>query len=105
VVPGRWAGSLADIVAAGPLAAHHVQVAIEAVLARAADDDRRRLLGLVELLRRLATEAGARVADGAARTWLGSLGKGSKIGRAAREALAVEGEGAARSRAAAQSLG
>ncbi len=46
--------SLGDVAAAGPLAAHDVQAALEVVLAVATDDDRRRLLGVVELLRRLA---------------------------------------------------
>ena len=99
-VPSRWATSLADVAAAGPLPSHHAQAAIERVLATAKDDDRRRLLGLVELLRRLAVEAGARVCDENARRWLGTLGSGSKSGRAATEALAVDGDGAARSRAA-----
>jgi hypothetical protein len=105
VVPARWADTLGDVAAAGPLAAHHVQEAIEIVLGASEDEDRRRLLGLVELLRRLATEAGARVTLDSARAWLGALGRSSKIGRAGREALAVEGDGAARSRAAVQALG
>jgi hypothetical protein len=100
-VPSRWAASLDDVAAAGPLAAHDVQAAVEAVLAAATDDDRRRLLGLVDLLRRLAAEADAAVSDPAARAWLEALPPRSKGGRAAREMLEVTGRGAARSRAAA----
>jgi hypothetical protein len=51
----------------GALAAHHVQEAIEIVLGASEDEDRRRMLGLVELLRRLATEAGARARAAAPR--------------------------------------
>ncbi len=104
-VPARWAFTLADVAAAGPLAAHDVQLAIEEVLAAANDDDRRRLLGLVDLLRRLVVEADAAVTDPRARAWLASLGPSSKIGRAGREALAAAGDGAARSRAAAAQAG
>ena len=104
VVPARWEGSLGDVAATGPLAAYDAQAAIETVLAAATDDDRRRLLGVVELLRRLAVEADAAVADPRARAWLEALPPRSKGGKAAREALAVTGGGAARSRAAAASL-
>jgi hypothetical protein len=100
-VPARWAASLGDVAAGGPLCAHDVQIAIEAILAAADAADRRRLLGLVDLLRRLAVEADAAVTIPDAREWLSSLGSGSKIGRAGKEALAVTGDGAARSRAAA----
>jgi hypothetical protein len=100
-VPARWAASLADVAAAGPLAAHDVQVAIEKILAVATEDDRRRLLGLVDLIRRLAVDADAAITNPRAREWLSSLSRGSKIGRAGREALTVGGDGAARSRAAA----
>jgi hypothetical protein len=103
-VPGRWEAALSDVAAASPLAAHDVQVAIERLLAEAGADDRRRLLGVVELLRRLAREADARIADPAAREWLGAIGGKSKIARAAAEALAVAGDGAARSRDAVASL-
>jgi hypothetical protein len=99
-VPSRWKPSLEDVAAAGPLQAHDVQAAIETTLAAAAESDRRRLLGLVDLLRSLAVDAGAAVANPKARDWLSSLGSGSKIGRAAVEALRVTGDGAARSRAA-----
>lgn len=104
-VPARWAASLADVAAAGPLAAHDVQVTIEQILAAADSDDRRRLVGLVDLLRRLAVEADAAVADPRARQWLSSLATGTKIGRAGKEALAVTGDGGARSRAAAEAAG
>jgi hypothetical protein len=100
-VPARWEGSLGDVATAGALAAHYVQAALERVLAAAAHSDRRRLLGSVELLRRLAVEADAAITDPAAREWLDALPPRSKVGRAAREALAVTGDGAARSRAAA----
>ena len=83
-VPARTTASLADVAAASPLHAHHTQVAIEPALAGAQDRDRRRVLGLVDLLRRLAVEADAAVTNEAAREWLGALSKGSKIGRAAR---------------------
>jgi hypothetical protein len=105
VVPARWEGSLSDVAAASPLAAHDVQVAIERVLAAASSDDRRRLLGVVELLRRIAVEADARVRDRGAREWLGAITGRSKIARAASEALAVTGDGAARSREAAALAG
>jgi uncharacterized protein DUF6493 len=100
-VPSRWAASLEDVAAAGPLAAHDVQVAIEEILAAAEGDDRRRLLGLVDLLRRLAVEADAAVTNPRAREWLASLSGSSKVGRAGSEALSVNGDGAERSRAAA----
>lgn len=100
-VPSRWAPGLEGVAATGPLHAHDVQAAIETVLAAARDEDRRRLLALVELLRRLAVDAGAAVGDPAARAWLEAISGSSKIARAAREALAVRGDGAARSRAAA----
>jgi hypothetical protein len=103
-VPSRWATALADIAGAGQLHAHDVQVAIEAVLAAAGEDDRRRLLVLVDLLRRLAAEAGAAIRDPGARAWLEALAPRSKAGRAAHEALAVAGDGAARSRAALREL-
>ena len=99
-VPARWATSLADVAAAGPLPAHDVQAAIEVVLAPATAEDSRRLLGLVDLLRRLAVDADAAVADPAARAWLDGVSPRSKAGRAAQEALAVSGTGAGRSRAA-----
>ena len=100
-VPSRWASTLADAASAGALAAHGVQIAIEEILGAADDNDRRRLLGLVDLLRRLAVEADAAVKNPRAREWLGSLSASSKIGRAGKEALSVSGDGAARSRAAA----
>jgi hypothetical protein len=103
-VPARWADSLEGVAGAGPLTAFDVQAALERVVAAAGGEDRRRLLGVVELLRRLATEADAAIADERARAWLSTLGKGSKIGRAGREALAVAGDGAARSRAAVAEL-
>lgn len=103
-VPARWADGLEGVAGAGPLTAFDVQAALERVVAAAGGDDRRRLLGVVELLRRLATEADAAIADERARDWLSTLGKGSKIGRAGREALAVTGNGAARSRAAVAEL-
>ena len=104
-VPARWAVTLADVAAAGPLEAHDVQLAVEKILAAANDDDRRRLLGLVDLLRRLAVAADAAVTNPRARDWLAALSPGSKIGRAGREALAASGDGAARSRAAAAQAG
>ena len=103
-VPSRWATSLADVAGAGALHAHDVQVAIEAVLASAAEDDRRRLIVLVELLRRLAVDADAAIRAPGARAWLEALPPRSKAGRAAREALAVSGDGAARSRVAVAEL-
>ena len=81
-----------------------MQAAVEAVLAVATPEDSRRLLGLVDLLRRLAVEADAAVADPAARAWLEGVSPRSKTGRAAQEALAVSGAGAGRSRAAAASV-
>jgi Family of unknown function (DUF6493) len=105
VVPARWEGSVGDVAAAGPLQAHHVQRAIEVVLAAALPDDRRRLHGVVQVLRRLALEGDAAVAEPGARAWLERLPPRSKGGRAAREALAVTGTGAARSRAAAEEAG
>ena len=87
-----------------PAPAHDVQAAVEAVLAVATPEDSRRLLGLVDLLRRLAVEADAAVADPAARAWLEGVSPRSKAGRAAQEALAVSGAGAGRSRAAAASV-
>ncbi len=78
-----------------------MQTALEAVFGAATGDDRRRLLALVELLRRLAVEADAAITDPGARAWLEALPAGSKTGRAAREALAVTGAGVARSREAA----
>ena len=93
-VPARWGSSLSDVAAANALAAHEVQATIEHILAAANDADRRRLLGVVDLLRRLAIEADAAVANPRAREWLEALGPGSKIGRAAREALEVSGSGA-----------
>ncbi|MEY2513454.1 MAG: hypothetical protein QOJ89_812 [bacterium] len=103
-VPSRWATALADVAGAGPLHAHDVQAAIETLLASAAEDDRRRLIVLVELLRRLAVDAGAAIRSPGARTWLEATAPRSKAGRAAREALAVSGDGAARSRAAVAEL-
>lgn len=90
-VPARWAAALADVSSAGPLHAHEVQIALETILGAAADEDRRRLLVLVDLLRRLAVEADTAVADAGARRWLATLPPRSKTGRAAREALAVGG--------------
>lgn len=51
----------------------------------------------LDLLRRLAQEADARVPDPAARVWLETVTPGSKSGRLARAALDVTGDGAARS--------
>jgi len=55
------------------------------------------LVGLVDLLRRVAQEANARVTDPAARTCLEAFSPRSKAGSQARAALAVTGTGAARS--------
>ena len=103
-MPSRWATALAGVASAGALHAHDVQVTLEAVFAAGTDDDRDRLLVLVDLLRRLAVEAGAAVREPAARAWLEAVPPRSKSGRSAREALAVTGDGAARSREAAREL-
>jgi hypothetical protein len=89
VVASRWAGPLADVAAAGRAQHHDVQRAVEAVLAVASDPRRRGLADLVDLVRRLAMEAGRPVADPAARAFLEGLAPKSKAGRAAAEALAV----------------
>lgn len=89
VVPSRWAAPLADVAAAGPVQAHDVQRALEAVLAVAGDDRRRQLVDVVELLRRLAIEGARPVADAGARAFLERVPPRSKTGRAARDALGV----------------
>ena len=102
-VPARWATALADVAGAGPLHARDVQVGIEAILAAARPDDTRRLLVLVDLLRRLAVQSGTPITQSRARAWLEALPPRSKTGRAAREALAVTG-GARSARGAAAAL-
>jgi hypothetical protein len=110
----RWTPVLTEVAAEGPLHAHRVQRALEAFLgSRRFDGSRARAEGpreggltvrdaggLVDLLRRLATDADARVTDPAARAFLETVPPRTKAGRAAREALAVSGTGAARPAAA-----
>lgn len=51
---------------------------------------------MIDLLRRLATDADARIVDPRARLLLEGVPRRSTAGRAAREALAVDGTGGAR---------
>lgn len=104
VVPSRWSPRLVDISRTSAIHAQRTQDAIEIVLSGATDKDQRRLAGLVELLRLIAVEADARVRDPCARLFLEAIPPRSKTGRTAQEALAVTGQGTARSRDAARAL-
>jgi hypothetical protein len=81
-LPSRCATALADVAGAGALQVLHV----EAVLAAAREDDRRRVLALVDVPRRLAVEADAAVRDPGARALREALPPRSKAGRTGREA-------------------
>lgn len=94
--PSRLAAALEPVATCGALHAHELQLALEAMLG-ALGDQRPQIIGLVDLLRRLAQDADAAVTDPAARAWLESTSRSSKTGRLARAALDVRGDGAARS--------
>ena len=99
-VPERWTEPLTDVARSSPLGAHDVQNAIESVFSDARPEDRRRLSGLLQLLRSLALDADAAVTNQRAREYLAAYSSGTAGGKAAREILGVSGNGGARSRAA-----
>lgn len=99
-VPDRWAQPLADVADSSALGAHDIQNAIETLLAGARDTDRRRISGVVRLLRRLALDADAAVTSQTARDYLAGYSPATAGGRVAQEILSVSGDGARRSRAA-----
>jgi hypothetical protein len=103
-VPDRWAAPLSDVAQSSALGAHDVQHAIETLLAGASHEDRRRISGVVQLLRQLALDADAAVTHQRARDYLAGYSSGTAGGRAAREILDVSGEGALRSRAAVEMI-
>jgi hypothetical protein len=82
------------VAAAGPLHAHELQQVLEALLA-GLDERNPQWIGVIDLLRRLAQDADARVELPGARAYLESLP--AKSGKLAKAALAVTGDGAARS--------
>jgi hypothetical protein len=99
-VPNRLGAALQDVAELGALQALEVQQVLEATLA-ALGEQQPSLVSAIDLLRRLAVDADARISDQAARAWLGRLTPNSKSGRLGRAALAVTGDGAARSVSAA----
>lgn len=99
-VPARWTEPLADVARTSPLGAHDIQNAIESVFSGARPEDRRRLSGLLQLLRSLALDADAAVTNDGAREYLAAYSSGSAGGKAAREILGITGNGGRRSRAA-----
>ena len=92
----RLPRTLGAVATAGALHAHELQLMLESMLG-ALETRPPQLVGLVDLLRRVAQEANARVTDPAARTCLEAFSPRSKAGSQARAALAVTGTGAARS--------
>jgi hypothetical protein len=103
-VPNRVGTTLRDVADLGALHALEVQQVLEATLA-GLGDHQPSMVAAVDLLRRLSVEADARVSNEAARAWLDRLAPSSKSGRLARSALAVAGDGAARSVEAAAAVG
>jgi hypothetical protein len=95
-VPDRWATSLDQIPAVSALHSHETQRIIESALA-ALGQERPRNTKLLDLLRRIAQEADARIEHPGARDWLARFSGQSKTARLATAALAVSGDGAARS--------
>jgi hypothetical protein len=95
-VADRWGASLASVAAYGPLHAYELQRVLEGALG-SLGDAQPRMTKVLDLLRRLAQEADARVSDEHARPWLERLSARSKSGQLARAALSVTGDGGARS--------
>jgi hypothetical protein len=93
-VPARWADALGSAALAGPLHAYELQLVLEAMFAALDDARPGGMTALVDLLRRLAQDADARIAE---RAWLEGVPPRSKTGALARAALAVSGDGGARS--------
>lgn len=67
-----------------PVAGRCRRATCRSILAAAGPGDTRRLLVLVDLLRRLTVESGTAIADARARAWLEALPPRSKTGRAVR---------------------
>lgn len=100
-VARRWGESLRDVAHVSPLHAHELQRLLETVLENL-NDTHAPEARMVELLRLVAIDGDARVASPQARVRLEAVPRGSRAGRAAKEALAVAGNGAVRSVSAAK---
>ena len=94
--PDRLAASLSPVAGHSALHAHELQRILESMLA-SLGDAQPRMPAVLDLLRRLAQDADARVTDEGARAALERFGGRSPSARAARAALRVTGDGAARS--------
>jgi hypothetical protein len=95
-VADRWGASLESLVDYGPLHAHELQRVLECALG-CLGDAQPRMTKVLDLLRRVAQGADARVVNHEARAWLERASPRSKSGQLAQAALSVTGDGGERS--------
>lgn len=95
-VADRWGASLESLADYGPLHAYELQRVLESTLG-CLGDAQPRMTKFLDLLRRVAQDADARIVNLEARAWLERVSPRSKSGQLAQAALSVTGDGGARS--------
>jgi hypothetical protein len=103
-VADRWGVSLESLAHYGALHAYELQQVLESALG-CLGDAQPRAVKVLDLLRRVAQDADARIVNSEARAWLERLSPRSKSGQLAQAALSVTGDGGARSIDAAAAAG
>jgi hypothetical protein len=93
--PTRWAEALGHVAPTGPLHSHELQQLLETTIGNLDTHDPR-MTKMVDLLRVVAQDSDARITNARTREWLQAEKTTSKLGKSARQLLAITGDGADR---------